>query len=345
MKLFKIITYNFLIFLVLVTLLEVIFGYWFKKENFGIYMRKERKVNWQTTSSFYGKNYNFFYKRNFWGFRGEEFDPENVKIIFVGGSTGNQRFTPENFTIVGLLNKKFEDLNPKLKIFNASTDGKSVSGYINDFDFWFPNIPNFNPSYAIFYIGINDRFDNFDGRYFLDKKVSEQKIDQIKDYIKNNSLIVDKFKLVKNKYFPKNTFAYDLSSNDLYNNFKYVNYKDALKLHKNSNDKNLILVKNFRSKLNNLKIKIEELKIKPIFISQLMYDGLKDEKLFLVNNELKNFATENKYFIIPLDEILSMKKKDFFDTAHTTPQGSKRIADKIFPLLLNFLKENNEIRE
>ena len=94
-----------------------------------------------------------------------------------------------------------------------------------------------------------------------------------------------------------------------------------------------------------MKIKIEELKIKPIFISQLMYDGLKDEKLFLVNNELKNFATENKYFIIPLDEILSMKKKDFFDTAHTTPQGSKRIADKIFPLLLNFLKENNEIRE
>ncbi len=345
MKFFKIIKYNFLIFLVLITLLEVIFGYWFKKENFGIYMRKERKVNWQTTSSFYGKNYNFFYKRNFWGFRGQEFDPENVKIIFVGGSTGNQRFTPENLTIVGLLNDKFEDLNPKLKIFNASTDGKSVSGYINDFDFWFPNIPNFDPSYAIFYIGINDRFDNYDGRYFLDKKVSEQKIDQIKDYIKNNSLMVDKFKLVKNKYFPKNTFAYDLSSNDLYDKFEYVNYKDALELHKNPNDKNLILVKNFRSKLNNLKIKIEEFKIKPIFISQLMYDGLKDEKLFLVNNELKNFAIENKYFIIPLDEILSMKKNDFFDTAHTTPQGSKRIADKIFPLLLNFLKENNEIRE
>ena len=345
MKFFKIITYNFLIFLVLITLLEVIFGYWFKKENFGIYMRKERKVNWQTTSTFYGKNYNFFYKRNFWGFRGEEFDPENVKIIFVGGSTGNQRFTPENLTIVGLLNDKFQDLNPKLKIFNASTDGKSVSGYINDFDFWFPNIPNFDPSYAIFYIGLNDRFDSFDGRYFLDKKVSEQKIDQIKDYIKNNSLIVDKFKLVKNKYFPKNTSAYDLSNNDLYDNFKYVNYEEALKIHKNLNDKNLILVKNFRSKLNNLKIKIERLNIKPIFISQLMHDGLKDEKLFFINNELKNFVIKNKFFIIPLDEILSMKKNDFFDTTHTTPQGSKRIADKIFPLLLNFLKENNEIRE
>ena len=73
-------------------------------------MRKERKINWQTTASFYGKNYNFFYKRNFWGFRGEEFNPKDVKVIFEGGSTGNQRFTPENLSIVGLLNESFKNL-------------------------------------------------------------------------------------------------------------------------------------------------------------------------------------------------------------------------------------------
>ena len=345
MKLFKIFVYNFLIFFSLIIILETIFGYWFKKENFGIYMRKERKINWQTTSSFYGENYNFFYKRNFWGFRGEEFDPSDVKIVFEGGSTGNQRFTPENLTIVGLLNDKFKNLNHSILIYNASTDGKSVSGYINDFNFWFSKIPNFNPKYVIFYIGINDRFDNFNGRFFLDKKISEKKIDQIKDYIKNNSFIVDKFKTIKNKYFPKNTFAYDLSNNNLYENFNYVDFQSALKLHNNISEKNLILIKNFRAKLNNLKIKIDELNIQPIFINQLMYDGLKDEKLFLINNELKNFAIENKYSIISLDEILIMKKNDFFDTAHTTPQGSKRIADKIFPLLLDFFRENNEIRE
>ena len=78
MRFFKVAIYNFFIFLFLIIILEVVFGYWFKKENFGIYMRKERKVNWQTTSSFYGKEYNFYYKRNFWGFRGEEFDPKDV---------------------------------------------------------------------------------------------------------------------------------------------------------------------------------------------------------------------------------------------------------------------------
>jgi len=38
-----------------------------------------------------------------------------------------------------------------------------------------------------------------------------------------------------------------------------------------------------------------------------------------------------------------MEQRDYFDTAHTTPKGSKRIADKIFPLLIKFFEENNEI--
>ena len=41
------------------------------------------------------KEYKFFYKRNFYGFRGDEFDPKDVKIVFEGGSTGNQRFTSQ----------------------------------------------------------------------------------------------------------------------------------------------------------------------------------------------------------------------------------------------------------
>ena len=111
MSFFRLVIYNFLVFLLLIIFLEATLGYWFKKENFGIYMRKERKINWQTTSYFNGKEYKFFYKRNFWGFRGNEFNPKNVKIIFEGGSTGNQRFTPENLTIVGHLNKKTSEIS------------------------------------------------------------------------------------------------------------------------------------------------------------------------------------------------------------------------------------------
>ena len=345
MRLIKIISYNFVFFIILILICEALLGYWFSENNFGIYMRKERRINWQTKANFYGNEHNFFYKRNFWGFRGDEFDPKDVKIIFEGGSTGNQRFTPENLTIVELLNKNFNKSDYDIKIYNSSTDGKSLNGYINDFNFWFSKIPNLNPRYVIFYLGINDRFNNFKSKYYLDNKVSEKKIDQIKDYIKNNSFIVDKYKIFKNRYFPKNTFAYDLSNDKLYENFEYVDFQDALKLHTNIDETNLHLIKNFRIKLNILKLKIDELNIQPVFISQLMHDGLKDERLFLINNELKNFASTNNYFIIPLDEILSFERNDFFDTVHTTPQGSKKIADKIFPILLDIIKENNEIRK
>ena len=121
MKILKIIYYNFLVFLALIILIEVFFGYWFKDENFGIYMRKERKINWQTSSNFNGKVYNFSYKRNYWGFRGEEFDPKNVQVIFEGGSTGNQRFTPQKLTIVGLINEKFRLSNVNINIYTGKT--------------------------------------------------------------------------------------------------------------------------------------------------------------------------------------------------------------------------------
>ena len=339
MRFFKVVIYNFLVLLFLIIILEAIFGYWFKKENFGIYMRKERKINWKTTSFFNGKEYKFFYKRNFWGFRGNDFDPKNVKILFEGGSTGNQRFTPEYLTIVGQINNKLIDLKKNQLIFNASTDGKSVNGYINDFKFWFPKIPNFNPKYVIFYVGINDRFisDNF----FLDNKISETKIDQVKDYIKNNSILVDKFKNFKNKYFPKNTLAYDLNDDSLYDNFKFVNFKEASEKHSLVDQRSKNLVKKFNLKLKKLNVIINKYNFKPIFITQAMFNGLEDKRLFLINNELKRFALENDYFLIPLDEMIVFDKNDFFDPIHTTPKGSKKIADIIFPKLYNYLSSKN----
>ena len=339
MSFFRLVTYNFLVFLLLIIFLEATLGYWFKKENFGIYMRKERKINWQTTSYFNGKEYKFFYKRNFWGFRGNEFNPKNVKIIFEGGSTGNQRFTPENLTIVGHLNKKFSDTNQDELIYNASTDGKSVTGYINDFKHWFSKIPELKPKYVIFYIGINDRF--IDDNFYLDNKISESTIDQVKDYIKNNSIIVDKFKDFKNKYYPKNTLAYDLNKADLYDNFTYINFQEASKKHLEIDQTNKNLIKKFNLKLKKLNLIINSKKIQPIFITQAMFNGLEDKRLFLINNELKKFALENNYFLIPLDEMIVFNKDDFFDPIHTTPKGSKKIADSIYPQLYNYLKSKN----
>ena len=79
----KIFNINFIILFFFIAILEIIFGYWFKENNFGIYMRAERnKIN--TISVNHHKNnevIKFTYRRNFYGFIGNEFNPKNVKIV------------------------------------------------------------------------------------------------------------------------------------------------------------------------------------------------------------------------------------------------------------------------
>ena len=93
-------------------------------------------------------------------------------------------------------------------------------------------------------------------------------------------------------------------------------------------DKRLLVFKNI-VKSNNLI---------PIFITQVAYDGLRDQKLFLINERVKKFSIHNNYHLIKLDEIIDMELYDFYDRLHTTPKGSKKIAETIYPYLVKFLK-------
>ena len=297
-------------------------------------MRKERKINVQREMILNNTKIKHYYKRNFYGFRGEEFDPKNVKIIFEGGSTGNEEMLPEELTIVGNINKLFKKDKLNIKIYNASTNGKSTLGFINDFLYWFPKIPNFKPNYVIFYLGIND--EHLTTHY--DYKVSNKNIDKIKDYIKNNSFIVDRYKNIKNKYFPsKDSLPYGLYNEKLYDNFNYQNFlyaKNKYAITEGSQDD---YIKSYIVRLNYLKSILKKNNILPIFITQVEYDGLSNKNLFKINNETKKFAKKNNYLFVPLDEIVEMSEHDFYDKVHTTPQGSRKIAILIYPYLKKFL--------
>ena len=334
-KVIRIIFINFIIFLTLIFLFEIFFGYWFSKNNFGHIMRFERQkqILYETVHDL--KKRKFFYKRNFYGFRGDEVDPKNMKIIFLGGSTGNQRVTPENLTIVGLLNTKLNNDGFDFKIYNGSTDGKSTKGYINDFKYWFPKIPNFNPKIVIFYTGINDSNIMHNEKY--DKPWRESRYEKFTDYLKNSSKIAELVKKIKFKYFIKLKKEYGLEtrSKDLYKNFNYINYDKAQKMYINRIP-NELLLSQFEKKLDGLNFYIKRNKIIPIFITQIGYEGLSDYNLYLINEKLKEFCKEKNYNIIKLDEkIISLEKETFFDPIHTLIKGNKIITNKIYPDLLN----------
>jgi hypothetical protein len=337
-KYLKIIYVNFIVLFSLILIFEIFFGYWFKKNNFGFFMRHERQKQNYYETIHDEKKYTFYYKRNFYGFRGDEVNPKDMKIIFLGGSTGNQRVTPENLTIVGLLNEKIKNKGYDFKIYNASTDGKSTKGYLNDFKYWFPKIPNFNPKIVIFYTGINDSNIQHDEKFDIPWR--ESNFEKFRDYFKNNSKTVELIKKIKFKYFIKLKKEYGLKNigADLYNDFNYINYRDAQKIHLNKVP-NKLLLSQFEKKLNSLNFYIKKYKIIPIFITQIKFDGLSDYNLYSINERLKEFCQKNNYDIIKLDEkIISLEKKTFFDTMHTLIKGNKTIVDKIYLDLFNIFK-------
>ena len=125
-------------------------------------------------------------------------------------------------------------LNYEKLIINASTDGKTTKGYVNDFIHWFPKLENFSPEYAIFYIGINDSNFNQDSKFDIPWR--EDYLSRTKDYIKNNSKLVELIKKIQFKYFNdgiRKEYGVTRIANDLYKNYKYVNYQNAVKLYGN----------------------------------------------------------------------------------------------------------------
>ena len=128
----KILSINILILLSLLIFLEIILGYWFKKNNFGIYMRSERNkvIKFSVNHHKNNEKIDFIHKRNFYGFIGDEFKSEEVKIIFEGGSTGAEIWKPQETSIVETLNQLLSRDNIDKKIYNASVNGKSIRGYV-----------------------------------------------------------------------------------------------------------------------------------------------------------------------------------------------------------------------
>ena len=339
--LLKIFAINFLFIFIFIGIIEFVFGDWLKSNNFGYAIREHRNINIPMSVKFDGKKYDYFFKRNSLGFIGGEINPEEIKIIFLGGSTGEEMFKPYQHSLVGKLNEKLFKDKFKYLIVNASKGGKSTRGYVNDFAYWFSRIEKFNPKVFIFYIGINDSMLNLPGHF--DEIEKKNLFEKIEDYLKNNSIFYRLKKKIEIKYFSKIRKYYGLRDESLYKNFKLINYEDAKKKYtKNKLDKNnKIILKNFKKNLENLKKIINDKNINPIFITQIKYNGLEDKNLFLINEYLKEFCKTNNYDVIKLDEMnYNLDEKDFYDNVHTTIKGSEKISNLLYPKLKKYLEKN-----
>ena len=200
-------------------------------------LSSERNINRVYKFDFNNHKGQSLYIRDNLGFRiaKNSTNPKDIDIVFAGGSTTNQKFLNYDETIVGILDDKIK----KYKFVNSGVDGMSIIGHINSFDFWYNKIENFNPSYFIFYIGVNDQFlfsENKIDRN-VDKLTEASKKAKIREYLESNSFFYKQFRILKSTLYLK--FGFNKGVNQV--NKKTVVY------HERDNDE-FISYDNFSNK-------------------------------------------------------------------------------------------------
>jgi len=308
-------------------------------------MREHRMKKNLYSLKYNNQNYEFLYKRNYHGFRGEEIDLKNIKAVMIGGSTTDERYKPEEQTIVGILNKELKKNNIDLKIINAGIEGQSTRGHIFNFEVWFPKLKNFEPNYFLFYIGINDHLINLKKKSYDGHIVNPSSIERFKDNLKSRSILYDLSRKIKQKYHHKGIkIKYDfdnaINERNASRSFGFLSYKDAIKIYntKNLTKENEYLIKNYLLNIDRLVNLSLEKGAKPIFINQLTEVGNFNKKLFIINYSLIKHCKKKKYNCIDLASKLEGKEQFWWDGIHTTPEGSNEIAKIILPELIKFLK-------
>ncbi len=341
----KVISINFLVLLSLVVVIELFFGYWFEQYNLGPYMREHRMKKVPYSLTYKDVKYDHVYKRNYYGFRGEEIEPKNIEAIFIGGSTADERYKPEEHTIVGNINRKFKETGIKLNLINAGIEGQSSVGHIVNFEAWFPKIKDFRPKYIFFYVGINDtkRIVN-ETTQDCDScghVLNHEALEAFKDNFRSRSILIDKIRKAKHRYYTKQArqiYDFDYSVKNYLKSYtdeeyKYYDFILANTIHNEEElkKKHNLRIESYLSNIRKLKNFSDKMGAKAIFINQVLYDGLKDEVLFILNKSLIELCEKKKYHCIDLAKTFKGKLNYWWDGVHTTREGSREIVDVIFP--------------
>ena len=323
----KIFLINILVLFISILIIECFFGYWFENK-LSEKLSSERNIERIYKFNFSNHKGTSFYKRNNHGFRvsKKELNKSNPDIIFVGGSTTNQKFLNYEDTIVGRLQENFK----KIKIVNAGVDGMSILGHINSFQLWFDQIDNFNPKYYIFYIGINDQ-GNLKKKNIvnsIDNLIESSSKNNFIEYLKSNSFFYNKLRKVK-------TILFIRTGNDLFSNnvndgemvygerttkdFKYYSNFE-------NNDEQTTLNEYYNSLLIDLTSKVKERNSEIIYITQVSGTGM-NKNLYIIANTIVSHCRNYKLNCINLAKKADLNYEDFYDWNHLNPKGSKKVSD------------------
>jgi len=328
-------------------LVEIFFGYWFDKDNFGPYMREHRMKNQRIEWSDGKEKLTYFYRRNYYGFRGNDMEPSKIDAIIMGGSVIDERYKPDKYTITEYINNKLKkDFN--ITLVNAGVEAQSTKGMVQGFKNWLYKLKDFSPKFILFYVGINDAAtveNNDETKIKSDGHlINPDRKEVLMDNIKSRSILYDTARIFKFKYLPRKGFVkYDGKVDESYiKKFNFIHYNFAKKNYdiKTLQKKYKEKIKNYIYRIDLLGEMSKKIGSEPIYITNINSSGYNQE-IYILHYELMKHCRLRKFKCIDMAKNISGKIEYWRDGSHTTKKGSETFANEIYVDLKKILGKSN----
>lgn len=155
----KILGWNLGLLFVVAAITELVFGGWLEAfDRPGLWrLSIYRDVDWSLSAvEKYGRVEPVHYRRDEYGLRGGPADPKDIDILALGGSTTDERFVSEGETWTDRLENCLKTSVGAVEVANAGVAGQSARGHLANFEHWFPHIPDLAPKLVLVYLGVNE---------------------------------------------------------------------------------------------------------------------------------------------------------------------------------------------
>jgi len=354
--------YVVVVFLGIAVPIEVIFGNWIFGPSYGTMNVPRNSYRLFDSSDIYPGGGRIKYSRDQYGFRGEYGRPEDIDLLVMGGSTAAQLYVDDKDSWPEVLDAKFAEAGHPISVANAGINGQTSYGHILAFDLWFPLIPNLKPKVILAYVGINDRRLKASIRY--DEMKSPDAFRRFAQYFKNHSALYRLYRIIHGSIDAREAQLVHRSGSNFDANIEWKLMSpqpDPEALRPKINEDLL----GYADRIRILAEKIRSIGATPVFVSQALSTyRLRDGKVYgrvqpdgkfgvgpyvvtaLFNRTLMRTCAKYKLTCFDLGSDLEFEDGDFYDEAHNTPEGSRRVADYLFerlkPIILQkgILKKN-----
>ncbi len=357
-KLSRVALINFLFLAIGLLILELLSGNWLRSDRVNrLHLLKGVELKFDVDGLYPATDSQIIYKRDVYGFRGNYGKPDGIDILTVGGSTTDQRYITEGATWQDVLQHDFLSHGTRVSIANAGVDGQSTFGYIKDFDWWFPDIPNLRVKYFLFYIGINDVYKDEASKYdgFVRPSLTSN---YFKQQIRENSALYH--------LYLSTTGIYEAEKNELrYRrvDFHTLNWVDRPAA---TNHEALMRarLRAYGERLRILDQRMHSYGTMPIYVTQPVrwcknmdgkVIGVDEQSTFngvsingidrcimmqLINKKTMETCRDIGGICIDLASELEFDDSDFYDYHHNAPQGAEKIGHYLYQNLKQLFRDD-----